>query len=88
LRVDTSAYGEDDERTAKVRRPVMCYSSCEGWRSSKKDATREETELRPETVPEEATEPQVQAEESKLWAYLAQLEESTVQEPDPVRENV
>ncbi|MCU1519940.1 MAG: hypothetical protein JWN19_325 [Arthrobacter sp.] len=72
----------------------MCYSSCEGWRSYKKDATREkdasreETELRPEAVPEEAPEPQVQAEESKLWAYLAQLEESTTQEPDPVRENV
>ncbi|MCU1533245.1 MAG: hypothetical protein JWO49_2816 [Arthrobacter sp.] len=66
----------------------MCYSSCEGWRNYKKDAAREETETRPETAPDEAPEPQVQAEESKMWSYLAQLDESTVREPDPVRQNV
>ena len=66
----------------------MCYSSCEGWRNYRKDRARESNETRPETRPDEAPEPQVQAEESTLWAYLAQLEESTSQAPDPVRENV
>jgi hypothetical protein len=65
----------------------MCYSSCEGWRNYKKDAARE-AEGRRETMPTDVPEPQVQAEESRMWAYLAQLEESTIREPDRVSENV
>jgi hypothetical protein len=61
----------------------MCYSSCEGWRNYNKDAARE-AEGRRETMPKDVPEPQVQAEESRMWAYLAQLEESTIQEPDRV----
>jgi hypothetical protein len=52
----------------------MCYSSCEGWRNYRKDRARESNETRPETRPDEAPEPQVQAEESRMWAYLAQWE--------------
>lgn len=62
----------------------MCYSSCAGWRNYRKEAARE-AEDRPETRPAETSEPQVQAEESRMWAYLARLEETA--EKDRVREN-
>jgi hypothetical protein len=61
----------------------MCYSSCEGWRNYRKEAAREAESGR-ETLPDEAPEPQVQADESKMWAYLAQLEESTDREPERI----
>lgn len=53
----------------------MCYSSCEGWRSYRKDHSRE-TEDRQETRPDQAPEPQAQTEESRMWAYLARMEKS------------
>ncbi|MFC7849499.1 hypothetical protein ACFUTU_13595 [Arthrobacter sp. NPDC057388] len=62
----------------------MCYSSCEGWRNYRKEAARE-AEGRREAKPAETTESQVQAEESRMWAYLARLEEAA--EKDRVREN-
>lgn len=65
----------------------MCYSSCEGWQYYKKDRARE-TEGRRETRPDEVPEPQVQAEESRMWAYLAQLEKSAADKPDRISERV
>jgi hypothetical protein len=65
----------------------MCYSSCEGWQYYKKDHARE-AEGRRETSPDVAPEPQVQAEESKMWADLAKLEQSAVEQPDRVSEGV
>jgi hypothetical protein len=64
----------------------MCYSSCEGWRNYKEDRARE-AEGHRTTSPDEAPEPQVQAEESKMWAYLAKLEQSAA-EPDRISEGV
>lgn len=65
----------------------MCYSSCEGWRNYKKDNARE-AQGRRESSPDEAPEPQVQAEESKMWAYLAKLEQSAAERPDRISERV
>jgi hypothetical protein len=64
----------------------MCYSSCEGWRSYRKEAAKE-AEARPEARPAETPEPQVQAEESRMWAYFARLEETADRERDRIREN-
>ncbi|MDQ1593458.1 MAG: hypothetical protein QOH40_14 [Arthrobacter pascens] len=66
----------------------MCYSSCEGWRNYRKDRARESNETRPETRSDEAPEPQVQAEESRMWAYLAQWEKDAAEKPDRISENV
>lgn len=65
----------------------MCYSSCEGWQNYRKDAARE-AEERGETGSQEAPEPQVQAEESRMWAYLARLQESADMKPDRISERV
>jgi hypothetical protein len=65
----------------------MCYSSCEGWQNYRKDARRE-AEERGETGSREAPEPQVQAEESRMWAYIAELEEQAQMEADRDREKV
>ncbi|MDQ0634076.1 hypothetical protein QFZ40_001985 [Arthrobacter pascens] len=65
----------------------MCYSSCEGWQNYRKDAAREAEERR-ETGSRETREPQVQAEESRMWAYIAQLEERAEMEADRIREKV
>ena len=62
----------------------MCYSSCEGWRNYRKEAARE-AEGRPESKPAGTPDPQVQAEESRMWAYLARLQEAA--EKDRIREN-
>ncbi|MFE4544013.1 hypothetical protein [Arthrobacter sp. NPDC056727] len=62
----------------------MCYSSCEGWRNYRKEAARE-AEGHPEARPAETPEPTVQAEESRMWAYLARLQETA--EKDRIREN-
>ena len=62
----------------------MCYSWCEGWRIYRKEAARE-AEGRPESKPAETPDPQVQAEESRMWAYLARLQEAA--EKDRIREN-
>ncbi|RAM36354.1 hypothetical protein ACHMXB_06675 [Arthrobacter sp. UC242_113] len=64
----------------------MCYSSCEGWRNYRKEAAKE-AEGRPEARPAETPEPQVQAEESRMWAYLARLEETADRDRDRIREN-
>jgi hypothetical protein len=65
----------------------MCYSSYEGWRYYRKDAAQE-AEERAETGPKEAPEPQVQAEESRMWAYIAKLEERAGMKPDRISEKV
>ncbi|MBT2533833.1 hypothetical protein J7E83_17215 [Arthrobacter sp. ISL-48] len=65
----------------------MCYSSSEGWHYYRKDAVQE-AEERGETGAKEAPEPQVQAEESRMWAYIAKLEESADLKPDRISEKV
>ncbi|APX03897.1 hypothetical protein [Arthrobacter sp. QXT-31] len=62
----------------------MCYSSCEGWRNYRKEAARK-AKGRPESKPAGTPDPQVQAEESRMWAYLARLQEAA--EKDRIREN-
>lgn len=64
----------------------MCYSSREdfGW-GTKKDAVRKPEGLR-ETTPAEHPEPRVQAEESKLWAFLARRREH--QAPKPMADRI
>ena len=64
----------------------MCYSSCEGW-NYRKDRARKSSE-RTETKPDEVPEPQVQAEESRMWAYLARLEKNAADQPDRISEKV
>jgi hypothetical protein len=65
----------------------MCYSSCEGWQNYRKDAARE-AEERGETRSRETRETEVKAEESRMWAYIAQLEERAEMEADRIREKV
>jgi hypothetical protein len=65
----------------------MCYSSCEGWQYYRKGAAQE-AEEHGEAGPKEAPEPQVQAEESRMWAYIAKLEERAEMEPDRISEKV
>lgn len=65
----------------------MCYSSCEGWRSYRKDRARESEDSQ-ETRPDKAPEPQVQTEESRMWAYLAQWEKDAAEKPDRISESV
>jgi hypothetical protein len=65
----------------------MCYSSCEGWQYYRKDAAKE-AEQRGETGSNEVPEPQVQAEESRMWAYIAKFEERAEMKPDRISEKV
>ncbi|WP_104141209.1 hypothetical protein [Arthrobacter sp. ZGTC131] len=68
----------------------MCYSSREdfGW-GTKKDATRKPEERR-DTAPAETPEPRAQADEAKLWAFLARRREHMAPKPmtDRVHEKV
>jgi hypothetical protein len=86
LRLDAPAEWEEDLSTPTLRRSVMCYSSCEGW-NYRKDRARKSDD-RQETRPDEVPEPQVQAEESRMWAYLAQLEKNAADQPDRISEKV
>ncbi|HEY8702625.1 MAG TPA: hypothetical protein VIM08_16930 [Arthrobacter sp.] len=65
----------------------MCYSSCEGWQNYRKDAARK-AEERGHTGSPEAPEPQVQADESRMWTYIAQLEETAEAEAGRMSEMV
>ncbi|NKX56258.1 hypothetical protein [Arthrobacter mobilis] len=64
----------------------MCYSSHRdfGW-SVRKDAVRKPERQR-EPAPEERPEPQVQADDDRLWAFLVQDKDTAPEER--IREKV